>query len=121
MLNSMHKSRQFRRLIGFAIGALLVIPFQAANADATSSLVVTIKPQRAIDDGAKWRYVVNGTPSQWYASGYKIIGLDDGDIMIEAGQPQQGSPCKAPTKDILEIRPGRSHMREFDYTTPTCR
>ena len=121
MLKRMHTSRQARCLIGYAFSVLAAIPLQAANADATSTLVVTIKPQRAIDDGAKWRYVVNGTPSPWYANGYKVTGIDDGDVVIEAGPPQQGSPCKAPAKDILEIRPGRPHLREFDYTTPTCR
>ena len=120
MLNKTRPSQALRGLLRCSLVVLTTIAPHAAYADATSTLVVTIKPQRAVDDGAKWRYVANGTPSQWFASGHKVTGLDDGDLVIEGSQPQQG-PCKAPAKDMIEIRPGRPHIRELDYTSASCK
>ena len=121
MSQNIQALKVLKRFLACSVVVLSVITIQSADADATSTLVVTIKPQRAVDDGAKWRYVVNGAPSQWFPSGYKVIGLDDGDIVIEGSPPQQGSPCKMPAKDIFEIRPGRPHVRELDYSSGACK
>lgn len=110
-----------RGLMLCSLIAFATVRSQDAFADATSTLVVTITPQRAIDDGAKWRYLENGNPSRWYPSGYKVTGLPDGDVSIEGGRPQNGSPCNPPSHEIVEIRPNRPHMRELDYMSKSCR
>lgn len=105
----------------FCAAVLSASPINHAFADANSTLVVTIKPQKAIDEGAKWRYVVNGVPSVWYSSGHKVTGIEDGDVAIEGNSVPPTSGCRTPSRDIVEIRPGRPHLRELDYSTPTCR
>ena len=93
MLNKTRPSQALRGLLRCSLVVLTTIAPHAAYADATSTLVVTIKPQRAVDDGAKWRYVANGTPSQWFASGHKVTGLDDGDL-VDKRRSDDISTCR---------------------------
>jgi hypothetical protein len=55
------------------------------NPNQPGSLTVTIEPQEAADEGAKWRVLRAGESaySQWYESGRTLDGFAPGDLTIE--------------------------------------
>ena len=111
---------RFLCLLSILVGATCLVPHGPSLADERSLLTVIITPQRAIDDGGKWRVVINKVPSQWHISGEKIVGIVDGDVVVEGNEPLN-SPCKKPNNDIVEIRPGKAHLRSLDFSAEGCR
>lgn len=108
------------RLHQFLGASALIVGFSALSTDSPS-LVVSITPQRAVNDGAMWRWKLkDGTHvSPWRLPNEYDSTVISGEVLVEA-IPLSHSPCKAPTSTQTVTVAGSTYFA-IEYLGQACK